>query len=76
MTLYIPLALILQDADSSISQGTREDAEAIEGDVVTRLHVVLLKFIITRKGGIPIDFLPLSSRCNLKKPVGEFSRPQ
>src|SRR6266576_3436930 len=54
MILYVPL-LILSDVDCSLSQGMRGDSEAIEGDVVTRLHILFLNFIITNVGAVPID---------------------
>ncbi len=58
MILHLP-RLILSDVDGSVAQGTGRDTEAVERDVVIRLHVAFLEFVAADVGAVPIDF------CNL-----------
>ncbi len=55
MISYIP-RLILSDVDLAVTQGTRGDAEASEGDVVTLLHFAFCKLITAIVGTFPVDF--------------------
>ena len=50
------------DHAERVAQRTRGDAEAIQGDVITILHIAFLKFVAADVGAVPIDF------CNLLTP--------